>query len=201
MFQEVIRPFSAYIAALNADRTRGPVSKCIPFNSQKQSRPGRVAEVARYPSSGTLQPEEAQQPQGHPPVSSLNRSHESEVAAAAGGETAKLGSASETQEDASLELTALEKDLSHLQQLPSPQDTQPANPTPAVTSATQLSGVPFRARLGTAGSRAHTAGGQLLRQPARSGLWGDGSRKLQSAPSTGQHDIKASQPYAYVVYD
>ena len=193
VFQEVIRPFSTRIAALNADRSRVPVSRCMPLTSREPSRPGRVAEVARHPGSVKAQPGEPQQQQGKPRVSSLNRSHESKGAAAAGGTSAELGATSETGANASVEPSALDEDLSHLQQQLPPRDTPPATPTPALTDTALLYGAPSRARLGAAGSQTHTAGGQLLRQPARKSLWQDVSKKLHSAPNTGRHDIKASQ--------
>ena len=48
IFQEVIRPFSAHVAAINADTTRPAVPKCVPLTDPKpHERPAAVPAPAR----------------------------------------------------------------------------------------------------------------------------------------------------------
>ena len=190
--QEVIRPFSAHVAALNADRTRAPVSRCTPVSSQARHQPGRVAEVASYPGTVASQPREAaQQQQWKPPVSQA-RLQESTGAAGAGGGAAEVESATASEAGASAEHSALNEVLMRLQQQLLQRDTPPAPPALASADAMLPTGGPSHAYLGTAGAQTHTAGEQLLRHSARSSLRQGVSRKLQSAQYPGQHDTKAS---------
>ena len=57
VFQEVIRPFSAHVAAINADKARPPVPKCTPLSSHTQQGPSHIAEVASYTDIISAQPE------------------------------------------------------------------------------------------------------------------------------------------------
>lgn len=61
MFQEVIRPFSAHVAAITADASRAPVPKCHPLAASAQAQaaqpgPSHLAEVASYAVSTGMQP-------------------------------------------------------------------------------------------------------------------------------------------------
>ena len=50
MFQEVIRPFSAHVAAINADITRPAVPKCVPLTSPKPQEPPAAVPALPGPS-------------------------------------------------------------------------------------------------------------------------------------------------------
>jgi len=78
VFQEVIRPFSAHVAAINADKARPPVSKCTPLSSQTQQGPSHVAEVASYTDNISAQP--GRGPQQATPPAEQQRPYESKTA-------------------------------------------------------------------------------------------------------------------------
>ena len=187
VFQEVIRPFSAHVAALNADRTRTPVSRCTPLTSQvARPQPGRVAGVASHRGADTAQPEEAAQQQRWKPPGSLNRLQESTGAAAAAGVAAEAASAAASEAAASAEPSALDKDRVHPQQQPLQQHKPPGPPTLASAYAMLPTGAP---------SHGHLENGlkewllmALARNSPRQGV----SRKLRAAQSPVQHDTKAS---------
>ncbi len=187
VFQEVIRPFSTHVAALNADRTRAPVSRCTPLTSQvARPQPGRVAGIASHHGAIPAQPEEAaQQKQWMPPVSQ-NRLQESTGAAAAAGGAAEVASAAASEAAASAEPSALDEDRVHPQQQPLQQHKPPGPPTLASAYAMLPTGAP---------SHGHLENGlkewllmALARDSQRQGV----SRKLHAARRPVQHDTKAS---------
>ena len=192
VFQEVIRPFSAHVAALNTDKTRAPVSRCTPIATQARSQPGRIAEVARYPGTLAMQPEEAaQQQQWKPPVS-VSRPHENTGAAAAVDGAAEVQAATGSEATASVEPSALDEDLEHLQQQRPQQEMPPAPPALASADAMLPTGGPSHGHLSMARSQDHGLKELLLRALARNSLRQGVSRRLQSAQYPGQHDTKVS---------
>ena len=200
VFQEVIRPFSAHVAALNADRTRAPVSKCTPLFNPTRPNPGRAADTTSNSDSMIKQPDQAARQQQEAPSAGLTRPQDSTGAAAASGQPVAPGSLSEAGAAASTEASALDEDLTHLQQQLPQQDLPPAPPTPPIADAMLPSGGPSRAHMATAGARIRATKEQLLRHPARNSLRQGVSRQLHAAKNPGQHDTEASRLVSSMFY-
>ena len=193
VFQEVIRPFSAHVAALNADRAKAPISKCTPLFNPTRPNPGRVADTTSYSDSMIRQPDQAARQQQEALSVGLTRPQDSRGAAAASGQPVEPGSMSEAEAAASTEPSAMDEDLAHLQQQLPQQGLPPAPPAPASADAMLPSGGPSRAHTAAAGIQIRASGEQLLRHPARNSLRQGISRELHAAMIPGQRDLEASR--------